>query len=87
MDFYLLDTYSAGSKGGTGKNFDWKIIEGFELLKPVILSGGLTPGNVAGAIQAVVPYGVDVSSGVEVSPGKKDIKLMKEFVKNVRASQ
>ena len=86
-DFYLLDTYSADSKGGTGKSFDWKIIEGFELLRPVILSGGLTPANVAGAIQSVAPYGVDISSGVEKTAGKKDLELMKKFVENVRRYQ
>jgi phosphoribosylanthranilate isomerase len=83
-DYYMLDTYSASSRGGTGKSFDWKIIEGFEFLKPLILSGGLTPDNVAGAIKAVAPYGVDVSSGVEALPGKKDTELMKRFVENVR---
>ncbi len=84
VDYYLLDTHIDGLKGGTGKTFDWKLIEGYELLKPVILSGGLTPENVGSAIQNVAPYGVDVSSGVEASPGKKDLKLMKEFVDNVR---
>jgi phosphoribosylanthranilate isomerase len=84
VDFYLLDTHSGSSKGGTGKSFDWKIIEGFELLKPVILSGGLTPDNVIKAIQNVAPYGVDVSSGVEKEPGKKDPDLVKRFVQNVR---
>lgn len=84
VDYYLLDTHIDGLKGGTGKTFDWKLIEGYELLRPVILSGGLTPENVGSAIQNVVPYGVDVSSGVEASPGKKALKLMKEFVDNVR---
>jgi phosphoribosylanthranilate isomerase len=84
VDYYLLDTHSGGLKGGTGKSFDWKLIEGYELLKPVILSGGLTPKNIALAIQDVAPYAVDVSTGVEASPGKKDLKLMKEFVDNVR---
>ena len=84
VDFYMLDAYSEKSKGGTGKSFDWKIIESFEFLKPVILSGGLTPDNVRDAIEKLSPYGVDVSSGVEASPGKKDITLMKKFVENVR---
>jgi len=84
VDFYLLDTYSDELKGGTGERFDLKTIEGFEFLKPVILSGGLTPENVIKAIQSVVPYGVDISSGIENSPGRKDIKLMKKFVENVR---
>ncbi|MDD5437480.1 MAG: N-(5'-phosphoribosyl)anthranilate isomerase, partial [Candidatus Omnitrophica bacterium] len=64
--------------------FDWKIVENFEFLRPVILSGGLAPDNVRGAIEKLSPYCVDVSSGVETSPGKKDIGLMKKFVENVR---
>lgn len=84
VDFYMLDSYSSKEKGGTGESFDWKIIENFEFLKPVILSGGLTPGNVRNAIEKFSPYGVDVSSGVEISPGKKDSDLMKKFVENVR---
>lgn len=87
VDFYMLDTYSAGSAGGTGKKFDWKIISGFEFLRPVILSGGLTPANVKQAIDKVSPYGVDVSSGIEKSPGKKDLNLMKKFVEKVRKIQ
>jgi phosphoribosylanthranilate isomerase len=83
-DFYMLDAYSAGSAGGTGRSFDWDIISGFEFLRPVILSGGLTPANVAQAIGIFSPYGVDVSSGVEKSPGRKDLNLMKRFVENVR---
>ena len=83
-DFYMLDAYSSKEKGGTGEIFDWKIIENFEFLKPVILSGGLTPDNVRDAIERFSPYGVDVSSGVEASPGKKDPFLMKKFVENVR---
>lgn len=83
-NFYMLDTYSYKEKGGTGESFDWKVIEGFEFLRPVILSGGLTPYNVRDAIEKFSPYGVDVSSGVEVSPGKKDTPLMKKFVENVR---
>ena len=80
----MLDTYSAASAGGTGRSFDWDIIGNFEFLKPVILAGGLTPANVARAIEKISPYGVDVSSGVEKSPGKKDLYLMKKFIENVR---
>lgn len=83
-DYYLLDTYSAESKGGTGRCFNWNILTGYELLRPIILSGGLTPSNVPQAIDIVSPYGVDVSSGVEMSPGKKDLDLMKKFVENIR---
>ena len=83
-DFYMLDTYSSRQMGGTGEKFDWKIVENFEFLRPVILSGGLTPDNVREAIERFAPYGVDVSSGVETVPGKKDLLLMKRFVENVR---
>jgi len=83
-DYYTLDTYSPDMAGGTGICFNWNILTGYEFLKPVILSGGLTPDNVIQAIEIVSPYGVDVSSGVEKLPGKKDLDLMKRFVANVR---
>lgn len=84
VDFYLLDAFSPLEKGGTGSKFNWKIIESFEFLRPVIISGGLTPDNVRDVIERFSPYGVDVSSGVEASPGKKDEILMSKFVENVR---
>jgi phosphoribosylanthranilate isomerase len=84
VDYYMLDTYSEAAKGGTGKSFDWKIVTDFEFLRPIILSGGLTVETIARAIQEVAPYGVDVSSGVEERPGKKDIKLMTKFIDTVR---
>jgi len=83
-DFFLFDTYKRDSIGGTGETFDWKILKDFEILKPMILSGGLDPKNVAGAIKEVAPFGVDVSTGVEETPGKKNLELMKKFVQNVR---
>lgn len=84
VDYLLLDTYKRDSIGGTGETFDWKILGDFEFLKPIFLSGGLKPDNVLQAIQAVAPYGVDVSTGVESSPGKKDADLMRKFIENVR---
>lgn len=84
VDYYLLDTYKPDTPGGTGVTFDWKILKDFEFLRPVILSGGLTSDNVGRAIREVVPFGVDVSSGVEAEPGKKDLNLMKKFVEYVR---
>lgn len=84
VDLYLLDTFKSGTAGGTGKAFDWKIVTDFEFLRPVILSGGLNPKNVSRAIREVVPYGVDVSTGVEESPGKKDPELMKKFIEEAR---
>lgn len=83
--FYLLDTYRKGVPGGTGETFDWGLAARAKSLgKPVILSGGLNPDNVADAIAAAQPYAVDVSSGVEESPGKKDLNKVKEFIANVR---
>ena len=87
VDFYLFDTYKSDSIGGTGETFDWKILKDFEVLKPVILSGGLNPENVSRAIKEIVPYGVDVSTGVEASPGRKSAELMKRFVEKVRNVQ
>ena len=83
-DYYLFDTHDSGCVGGTGKKFDWSILKDFEILKPMILSGGLSPDNVENAIKELSPFAVDVSSGIESAPGKKDIALLKKFVTNVR---
>jgi len=84
VDFYMMDTYVPDVIGGTGEAFDWAILRGFELSKPMVISGGLTPANVIRAIKEMEPYAVDVSSGVESSPGKKDAKLMKYFMDNIK---
>lgn len=84
LDTFLLDTHHDGIKGGTGKTFDWKIAEMAKEHGRIILSGGLTPCNVVEAIRVVRPYGVDVSTGVEISPGKKDPEKVREFIKKVR---
>jgi len=85
-DAYLLDTYSSSTLGGTGKTFNWDLaIEAQKLGKPIFLSGGLTPDNVAEAVRRVRPFGVDVSSGVESVPGKKDHAKIKAFVEAVRS--
>ena len=75
----LLDAWVPGVPGGTGERFDWTLIPA-NLPKPVILSGGLTPGNVAEAVQRVHPWAVDVSSGVEVSKGIKDAHKIAQFI-------
>ncbi len=74
----LLDTHQKGRPGGTGQVFDWGRIPA-GLGKPVILAGGLSPANVAAAIDQVRPYAVDVSGGVESAPGIKDERRMREF--------
>lgn len=80
----LLDTYDPALFGGTGKGFNWDLgVEAKKFDKPIILAGGLNPENVAEAISKVQPYGVDVSSGVESSPGKKDYEKMKQFMEIV----
>jgi phosphoribosylanthranilate isomerase len=83
---FLLDTPSRGY-GGTGQPFDWSLAEGVSEVAPVILAGGLTPENVADAVRAVRPYAVDVASGVESSPGVKDMDRMSRFVAAVREVQ
>lgn len=82
----LLDAYVEGVPGGTGHTFDWDLIPR-ELPLPLILSGGLNPGNVELATRAVKPYAVDVSSGVETSPGIKDAEKIADFIKGVRNAE
>ena len=84
VDGFLLDTYKEDQWGGTGKVFDWELAARAKKYGPVIIAGGLNPRNVKAAIQKVQPYGVDVSSGVEQSPGKKDPRKVKAFLKAVR---
>jgi phosphoribosylanthranilate isomerase len=80
-DAYLLDAYTQGVRGGTGHTFNWDLaLEAQKFGKPIFVSGGLTPENVAEAIRKVHPFGVDVSSGVESSPGKKDHARVKAFI-------
>jgi phosphoribosylanthranilate isomerase len=77
----LLDAWVTGAFGGTGVLCNWEIAAEIAKKRPVILAGGLTPENVAAAIQTVRPYGVDVSSGVEEAPGRKDHKKVAAFIK------
>jgi phosphoribosylanthranilate isomerase len=79
-DYHLLDTARAGLYGGTGEIWDWSLLKGFDTGAPVLLSGGLTPENAGEAIAAAAPFGLDVSSGVEVEPGIKDHVRMRAFV-------
>ncbi len=82
---FLLDTYQEGIPGGTGNRFDWSFVPA-DLKRPIILAGGLTVDNVAGAIDTLRPYGVDVSGGVEASSGIKDPDKMAAFIDSVRSA-
>ena len=84
-DAWLLDAHVPGQPGGTGATFNWDLaVEAVKLGRPIFLAGGLTPQNVAQAVSRVRPFGVDVSSGVEVGPGKKDPAKMQAFVAAAR---
>lgn len=86
-DAWLLDAFVADQRGGTGVGFNWDLaIEATKLGRPVFLAGGLTPENVADAVRRVQPFGVDVSSGVESAPGKKDPKRVRDFITAVRSA-
>ena len=78
---YLLDAYVKDALGGTGATFNWDLaVRAQKFGKPIFLAGGLTPENVAEAVRKVQPFGVDVSSGVEIEPGRKDAEQMRTFV-------
>jgi phosphoribosylanthranilate isomerase len=81
---FLLDAYVEGLPGGTGTPISLDLARQAKGRKPVILSGGLRPETVSQAVRLVRPYGVDVSSGVEASPGRKDHAKVREFIVNVR---
>jgi phosphoribosylanthranilate isomerase len=80
----LLDAHDPERRGGTGRTIDWTAARAIADRRAVVLAGGLTPDNVTAAIAAVRPYAVDVSSGVETSPGVKDHDLLVAFVDAVR---
>jgi phosphoribosylanthranilate isomerase len=79
-DAWLIDAKVAGVRGGSGQTFDWGLLQGFARTKPLVLSGGLNPANVAEAVREVRPDWVDAASGVESAPGIKDAELMRRFV-------
>jgi phosphoribosylanthranilate isomerase len=80
-DAWLLDTYAEQQSGGTGQTFNWDLaVAAKQFGKPIVLAGGLTPANVAEAVRQVRPYAVDVSSGVELSPGRKDHAKIAAFI-------
>ena len=82
---YLLDTYVKGKKGGTGEIFNWDLAREAKAYGKIIVAGGLTPENVVQAIRHVAPYAVDVGSGVESSPGRKDHEKIRAFIGNVKS--
>ena len=92
-DYLLLDTSLNNKHGGTGKKFDWDLLSKDETIsniiqkKPCFIAGGLNINNIGDLISQFMPYGVDVSSGLESSVGKKDHLLMKKFLENVRISE
>ena len=80
-DAWLLDAYAPDRLGGTGEQFNWDLaLEAKKFGRPVFLAGGLTPENVAGAVRQAQPFGVDVSSGVESAPGRKDAAKVRAFI-------
>lgn len=84
---FLLDTYLPGQPGGTGKTFDWELAKAAKKYGPIILAGGLNPENIREAIRKVKPYGVDISSGVEERPGKKDWQKLAKLVEEIRREE
>jgi phosphoribosylanthranilate isomerase len=81
----LVDAHAPGTYGGTGQIVPWELLTDFSPGVPWILAGGLTPDNVGGAIRLVRPYGVDVASGVESSPGKKDADKIRRFIEQAHS--
>jgi phosphoribosylanthranilate isomerase len=79
----LLDSHAVGGAGGTGQVFDWSLISSTS--RPLVLAGGLHPGNVRAAVQAVRPWAVDVSSGVEDRPGIKNAEKVKQFINEAKS--
>lgn len=87
-DAFLLDAHAKGGLGGTGERFNWDLaVEAQKFGKPIFLAGGLTPENVAEAVQKVRPFAVDVSSGVESAPGKKDAAKVRAFITAAKSVQ
>ena len=84
---FLFDAALAGQYGGTGRTTDWDVARRAALSRRIILAGGLKVENVAAAVRIVRPYGIDVASGVESEPGKKDPGLLREFIQEVRRAE
>jgi phosphoribosylanthranilate isomerase len=85
-DYHLFDAYRPGTAGGTGESFDWELLAGRRSKIPALLAGGLNPENVGEAMLAARPWGVDVVSGVEAEPGRKDHRKLAAFFEAVRST-
>ncbi len=81
---FLLDACSPGQFGGTGKSFNWEVVFGANAFGSIVIAGGLTPDNVSQVVRTLHPFGVDVASGVESKPGKKDYEKMRRFMEAVQ---
>ncbi|MCL1469719.1 phosphoribosylanthranilate isomerase [Argonema antarcticum] len=86
VDTLLLDAYHPTQLGGTGKTLDWSTLQGYMPSRPWLLAGGLTPNNVLDALSQVQPSGIDLSSGVEVSPGDKDVDKVAQLFEKLGIS-
>jgi phosphoribosylanthranilate isomerase len=84
---FLLDAFSEKSRGGTGETFDWELAVKAKRFGRIMLAGGLGPDNIVEAVSKVSPYAVDVSSGVETSPGRKDHAKIKKLMDRIRAHE
>lgn len=82
---FVLDSYVKGQYGGTGKSFDYNILERLSVEKPIVLAGGLTPENIRYALETCKPFAVDVNSGIEIRPGMKDHQKLESFIAQVRS--
>lgn len=85
VDSLLLDAYHPTALGGTGQTLDWQAVRAFEPTVPWLLAGGLTPANINEALSQLQPDGIDLSSGVEVAPGNKDLELVDRLFSNLRS--
>ena len=84
---FLIDAYHPTQRGGTGETGDWRLAQSLAGRYPLLLAGGLTPANVAQAIHSIHPWGVDVASGVEQSPGRKDHAALRAFFSAVKQAE
>jgi phosphoribosylanthranilate isomerase len=87
VDAFLLDGFDREQRGGTGKTFDWRLGRAAKKYGSIVIAGGLTADNVADAIAATDPFAVDICSGVEASPGKKDRRRLNALMNSVRSTR